>query len=134
MKPLIAGALLLALAACGGTGTADPCQAITELEALDERFRSGDIATALEDRDRDALTTALGAAGDDAAALRDALEEGNADTTLIESAGLFARAANLADATFSAETIREDDLDAAFGYLDDARTKLRDAKSAAECG
>lgn len=126
-------AIALVLTACGGAA-ADPCQAIEQLEALDERFRSGDIGTAIADRDRDDLTAALGAAGDEAAALRDELEGGETDPQLVEAAGLFARGANLLDATFAAATIRQDDLDAALDYLDDARAELRAAKSDADCG
>jgi hypothetical protein len=125
-------ALAIVLTTCGGVGS-DPCAAIAQLEALDERFRTGDIGAALADRDVAELSAALGSAGDEAAELRDELEASDADPLLGEAAGLFARGANLLDATFSADTIRQRDLDASFDYLDDARAKLRAAKSDADC-
>jgi len=95
---------------------------------LADRLRSGDIGTALDNNDRDGLSAALESAGNDAAALKKDLEDSGADPVLIAAAAAFTRGLNGLDATFSAETIRQDDLLGSMEEIADGHGKLAEAK------
>lgn len=134
MRLTAAVVVVLLVAGCGGVG-ADPCGAVAQLEAIDDRFREGDIQQALNDNDVEAFGELLDSAAADATTIREGLvdAEGEGAQLAHDAATGFIRSANLFKAAFAAASIRQGDLDAAGDDLDAARSDLRQARSLLDC-